>query len=46
MEALMTLNICYPAIADGECPSLHPYLEEYTGEDEQQGRVVIYVDES
>lgn len=46
MDLLRTLNICYPALADGVCPTLHPYLEEYTEEDEGQGRVVIYVDES
>lgn len=46
MEALRTLNICYPALADGVCLTLHPYLEEYTGEDEQQGRVVIYLDDN
>ena len=46
MNPLRTLNINYPALADGVCPTLHPYLEEYTEEDEGQDRVVIYVDES
>ena len=41
-----TLGICHPAIADGVCPTLHPYLEEYTEEDEGQGRVVIYLDDN
>ena len=29
MDLLRTLNICYPALADGVCHTLHPYLEEY-----------------
>jgi hypothetical protein len=43
---LISLGINYPALADGECAALHPYLEEYIEEDEGQGRVVIYLDES
>lgn len=27
MDLLRTLNINYPALADGVCPTLHPYLE-------------------
>ena len=46
MDLLRTLNINYPALADGVCPTLHPYLEEYTEEDEGQGRVVIYLDDN
>lgn len=45
MEALRTLNINYPALADGECAALHPYLEEYEAVHEEQGRVVIYLEE-
>lgn len=46
MDLLRTLNINYPALAEGVCPTLHPYLEEYTEEDEGQGRVVIYLDDN
>jgi hypothetical protein len=46
MNPLRTLNIYYPALADGVCSTLHPYLEEYTEEDEGQGRVVIYLDDN
>lgn len=45
MDLLRTLNICYPALADGVCPTLHPYLEEYEAGHEEQGRVVIYLEE-
>ncbi len=45
MEALRTLNICYPALADDVCSTLHPYLEEYEAGHEEQGRVVIYLEE-
>ena len=46
MSAVKTLGINYPALADCVCSTLHPYLEEYTEEDEQQGRVVIYLDDN
>ena len=29
MDLLRTLNICYPALAEGVCPTLHPFLDEY-----------------
>ena len=45
MDLLRTLNIYYPALADGICPTLHPYLEEYEAVHEEQGRVVIYLEE-
>ena len=35
----------HPALADGVCPTLHPYLEEYEAGHEEQGRVVIYLEE-
>ena len=28
-EQFRTLGINYPALADGICPTLHPYIEEY-----------------
>ena len=45
MDLLRTLNIYYPALADGICPTLHPYIEEYEAAHEEQGRVVIYLEE-
>lgn len=45
MDLLRTLNINYPALADGVCPTRHPYLEEYEAGHEEQGRVVIYLEE-
>jgi hypothetical protein len=45
MSAVKTLGINYPALADGVCPTLHPYLEEYEAAHEEQGRVVIYLEE-
>ena len=45
MDLLRTLNINYPALADGVCPTLHPYIEEYDAAHEEQGRVVIYLEE-
>lgn len=29
----------------GVCPTLHPYIEEYEAGHEEQGRVVIYLEE-
>lgn len=45
MNPLRTLNINYPALADGECEALHPYLEEYETVQEESGRVVIFLEE-
>ena len=48
MGLLRTLNICYPALADGVCPTLHPYLEEYEAgilsEASEPEQVVICID--
>ena len=48
MGLLRTLNICYPALADGVCPTLHPYLDEYEVELVSEARgvdpVIIYLD--
>lgn len=29
MSRLISLGINYPALADGVCPTLHPFLESY-----------------
>lgn len=29
MSRLITLGINYPPLADGECQTLHPFLESY-----------------
>jgi hypothetical protein len=48
MNPLRTLNIYYPALAEGVCPTLHPYLEEYEVELASEARgvdpVIIYLD--
>ena len=48
MSRLISLGINYPALAEGVCPTLHPYLEEYEVELASEARgvdpVIIYLD--
>ena len=48
MDLLRTLNINYPALAEGVCPTLHPFLDEYevelVSEARQTEPVIICID--
>ena len=48
MDLLRTLNINYPALSEGVCATLHPFLEEYEVELASEAKsaepVVICVD--
>ena len=48
MSRLISLGINYPALADGECQTLHPFLESYevelVSEARQAEPVIICID--
>ena len=48
MTRLISLGINFAALAEGVCPTLHPYLDEYEVELVSEARgvdpVIIYLD--
>lgn len=48
MSRLISLGINYPALADGECQTLHPFLESYEVELVREAMgvdsVILYLD--